>query len=161
MVSCETDKFLNKRLKKFSNKCRIVLILSESQFQTMAELNSETEFCFQKNISTKLFAYTDNCCITKESPLLVDTLLLSNRREMYHMGIKICKNVCTLCPLYCPDQGDTKERSKSVTDPLIIPHPSRLSSAELPVLCGPKRSLLIDGANPYHFRSIQCFGAIY
>jgi hypothetical protein len=50
-----------------------------------------------------------------------------------------------------------KERSKSVTDPLIIPHPSRLSSAELPVLGGPKRSLLIDGANPYHFRSIQCF----
>jgi hypothetical protein len=25
------------------------------------------------------------------------------------------------------------------------------------VLGGPKRSLLIDGANPYHFRSIQCF----
>jgi hypothetical protein len=50
-----------------------------------------------------------------------------------------------------------KERSKSVTDPLIIPHPSRLSSAELPVLGGPKRSLLKDGANPYHFRSIQCF----
>jgi hypothetical protein len=22
--------------------------------------------------------------------------LLSNRREMYHMGIKICKNVCTI-----------------------------------------------------------------
>jgi hypothetical protein len=50
-----------------------------------------------------------------------------------------------------------KERSKSVTDPLIIPHPSRLSLAELPVLGGPKRSLLIDGTNPYHFRSIQCF----
>jgi hypothetical protein len=31
--------------------------------------------------------------------------------------------------------------------------------AELPVLGGPQRSLLIDGANPYHFRSIQCFGA--
>jgi hypothetical protein len=52
----------------------------------------------------------------------------------------------------------SKERSKSVTDPLIIPHRSRLSSAELPVLGGPKRSLLIDSANPYHFRSIQCFG---
>jgi hypothetical protein len=26
------------------------------------------------------------------------------------------------------------------------------------VLGGPQRSLLIDGANPYHFRSIQCFG---
>jgi hypothetical protein len=50
-----------------------------------------------------------------------------------------------------------KERYKSVTDPLIIPHRSRLSSAELPVLGGPQRSLLIDGANPYHFRSIQCF----
>jgi hypothetical protein len=48
-----------------------------------------------------------------------------------------------------------KERYKSVTDPLIIPHRSRLSSAELPVLGGPQRSLLIDGANPYHFRSIQ------
>jgi hypothetical protein len=46
---------------------------------------------------------------------------------------------------------------KSVTDPLIIPHRSRLSSAELPVLGGPQRSLLIDGANPYHFRIIQCF----
>jgi hypothetical protein len=54
-----------------------------------------------------------------------------------------------------------KERSKSVTDPLIIPHRSRLSSAELPVLGGPKRSLLIDGANPYHFRSIQCFDYYY
>jgi hypothetical protein len=50
-----------------------------------------------------------------------------------------------------------KERYKSVTDPLILPHRSRLSSAELPVLGGPQRSLLIDGANPYHFRSIQCF----
>jgi hypothetical protein len=32
--------------------------------------------------------------------------VLSNRREMYHMGINICKNVCTLCPLYRPDQGN-------------------------------------------------------
>jgi hypothetical protein len=43
-------------------------------------------------------------------------------------------------------------------DPLTMPHPSRLSSAELPVLGGPKRSLLIDGAN--HFRSIQCSALI-
>jgi hypothetical protein len=60
--------------------------------------------------------------------------------------------------LDCFDLTRAKERSKSVTDPLIIPHPSRLSSAELPVLGGPKRSLIIDGANPYHFQSIQCFG---
>jgi hypothetical protein len=33
-------------------------------------------------------------------------ILLSNRREMYHMGVKVCKSVCALCPLYCPDRGD-------------------------------------------------------
>jgi hypothetical protein len=32
--------------------------------------------------------------------------LLLNRCEIYRMVIEICKNLCTLCSLYCPDQGD-------------------------------------------------------
>jgi hypothetical protein len=37
----------------------------------------------------------------------------------------------------CFHRRQPKERYKSVTDPLIIPHRSRLSSAELLVLGGP------------------------
>jgi hypothetical protein len=79
------------------------------------------------------------------------------QRNMASDHIKKCRQCA--CAYY-GKHYITKERSKSVTDPLIIPHPSRLSSAELPVLGGPKKSMLIDGANPYHFRSIQCFAIL-
>jgi hypothetical protein len=32
--------------------------------------------------------------------------LMLNRGEIYRMVIEICKNLCTLCPLYRPDQGN-------------------------------------------------------
>jgi hypothetical protein len=71
--------------------------------------------------------------------------------------LKVARDFTEKVPICLHLHFAAKERYKSVTDPLIIPHRSRLSLAELPVLGGPQRSLLIDGANPYHFRSIQCF----
>jgi hypothetical protein len=52
------------------------------------------------------------------------------------MGIKICKNVCTLCPLYCPDQGDIVGREYIHSCKFLYPYGTSLSdsSIDLPYL---------------------------
>jgi hypothetical protein len=48
--------------------------------------------------------------------------LLLNRWEIYRMVIEICKNVCTLCPLYCPDQGDIVGREYIIFYKFLLPY---------------------------------------
>jgi hypothetical protein len=38
------------------------------------------------------------------------------------MVIEICKNVCTLCPLYCPDQGDIVGREYINVYKFLLPY---------------------------------------
>jgi hypothetical protein len=56
---------------------------------------------------------------------------LSNRREMYHMGIKICKNVCTLCLLYRPDQGNIVGREYIHSCKFLYPYGTSLGDSTI------------------------------
>jgi hypothetical protein len=38
------------------------------------------------------------------------------------MVIEICKNLCTLCPLYCPDQGDIAGREYINVYKFLLPY---------------------------------------
>jgi hypothetical protein len=47
------------------------------------------------------------------------------------MGIKICKNVCTLCPLYYPDQGDIVGREYIHSCKFLYPYGTSLGDSTL------------------------------
>jgi hypothetical protein len=46
---------------------------------------------------------SQSCLISSYYCLLAERYTIQSR---YHMYIKYCQKLCTLCPLYRPDQGD-------------------------------------------------------
>jgi hypothetical protein len=47
------------------------------------------------------------------------------------MGITICKNVCTLCPLYRPDQGDIVGREYIHSCKFLYPYGTSLGDSTI------------------------------
>jgi hypothetical protein len=49
------------------------------------------------------------------------------------MVIEICKNLCTLCPLYCPDQGDIVGREYINFYKFLLPYGISLRDSTIEV----------------------------
>jgi hypothetical protein len=60
---------------------------------------------------------------------LCNPLVLLNRGEIYRMVIEICKNLCTLCPLYRPDQGNIVGRENINFYKFLLPYGISLSDS--------------------------------
>jgi hypothetical protein len=56
---------------------------------------------------------------------------LLNRGEIYRMVIEICKKLCTLCPLYRPDQGNIVGRVYIHFYKFLLPYGISLSDSTI------------------------------
>jgi hypothetical protein len=57
--------------------------------------------------------------------------ILPTRGEIYYMYIKNCQKLCTLCPLYRPDQGDIVGREYIIFDNLLCTYGKSLREARV------------------------------
>jgi hypothetical protein len=71
------------------------------------------------------------------------SILLLNRGEIYRMVIEICKNVCTLCPLYRPDQGNIVGREYINFYKFLLPYGISLSDSTIAPASGRRRTYYV------------------